>query len=303
MQDLTIYHESDKQELANVNSAPQEVDSAFLATWLHGKSEKTQRAYTSDLRKFYAYVGKPLRLVTLTDVQDFIDSLVTLKATSRARTIAVVKSCLSFALKTGYLQLNVGSVVKLPNVENKLAERIMSESQVARMLALETNTRNHAILALLYRAGLRCAELCSLTWRNLHERDESGQISVYGKGNKTRQVLLDAGTWAEVMRLKKQDTTLDDFVFQSRQSHSRTKKADRRLDESTVFRIVQASALRAGIANVSPHWMRHAHATHSLENGAPITLVQSTLGHKSIETTAKYTHVRPNASSGQYLKV
>jgi len=70
-----------------------------------------------------------------------------------------------------------------------------------------------------------------------------------------------------------------------------------------VFRMVRASALRAGIANVSPHWMRHAHATHSLENGAPITLVKDTLGHKSIETTAKYTHVRPNASSGQYLKV
>ena len=71
-----------------------------------------------------------------------------------------------------------------------------------------------------------------------------------------------------------------------------------------VFRIVQAAARRAGIeGRVSPHWMRHAHATHALENGAPITLVKETLGHKSIETTAKYTHVRPNASSGQYLKV
>jgi integrase/recombinase XerD len=156
----------------------------------------------------------------------------------------------------------------------------------------------------LYRAGLRCAELCSLTWRNLQERDEAGQIAVYGKGNKTRHVLLTQETWQEVMNLKSLTMSDTDYVFQSRQAHSRTNKADRRMDESTVFRIVQAAAARAGITgNVSPHWMRHAHATHALENGAPITLVKETLGHKSIETTAKYTHVRPNASSGQYLKV
>jgi len=193
--------------------------------------------------------------------------------------------------------------VKLPKIEDKLAERIMSEAAVARLLALETDKRNHAILALLYRAGLRCAELCSLTWRNLQERDQAGQISVYGKGGKTRYVLIDVDTWLEVMQLHKPGQSLDDYVFQSRQKGSRAGKNDRRLDESTVFLIVRAAATRAGITGCSPHWMRHAHATHSLENGAPITLVRDTLGHTSMETTAKYTHVRPNASSGQYLKV
>ena len=78
---------------------PAYIDAAFLATWLHGKSEKTQRAYTADIRKFYAHVGKPLHQVTLADVQGFIDSLLELKDTSRARTIAAVKSCFSFALE------------------------------------------------------------------------------------------------------------------------------------------------------------------------------------------------------------
>jgi integrase/recombinase XerD len=304
MQKLTIYHEPSTQELTIVETAqPQEVDAVFLDMWLFGKSPKTQRAYTSDMLRFYAYVGKPLHLVTLSDVQAFITSLSTLKASSQARTIAAVKSCLSFALKTGYLPVNVGMVVKLPKIENTLAERIMSESQIARLLALESNPRNHAILVLLYRAGLRCSELCSLTWRNLQERDAAGQVSVYGKGDKTRFVLIDVDTWQEVMSLKTPAGGADDFVFQSRQAHSRTRKNDRRLDESTVFLIVQRAATRAGIEGCSPHWMRHAHATHSLENGAPITLVQATLGHASMETTAKYTHVRPNASSGQYLKV
>lgn len=282
-----------------------EHDHTFLETWLHGKSEKTQRAYAADMLRFYREVGKLLQQVTLADLQAYGDSLVTqgLKKTSQARALATIKSALSFGVKSGYLKVNVGLLVKLPKLENKLAERIMSEQAVARMLALETNTRNHAILALLYRAGLRCAELCSLTWRNMQERDATGQVSVYGKGGETRQVLLVQTMWQEVMSLRKITDGVDDFVLQSRQMHSRTNKADRRLDESTVFRIVRAAAARADIRGVSPHWMRHAHATHSLENGAPITLVQSTLGHASMTTTAKYTHVRPNASSGQFLKV
>ncbi len=76
------------------------------------------------------------------------------------------------------------------------------------------------------------------------------------------------------------------------------------MDPSRIHQIVLAAAKRAGLSgNVSPHWFRHAHATHALENGASITLVKETLGHKSMETTAKYTHVRPNASSTTFLKV
>ncbi len=298
-----------------------QVDASFLAMWLHGKSEKTRDAYLVDMKKFYAFLNLPLQQVKLEDFQAFINSLAGLKASSRARAIASVKSALSFGVKTGYLKFNVGAVVKLPKLENKLAERIMSEQQVARMFALEENPRNHAILTLLYRAGLRAMELCNLTWRNLQDRDQAGQIAVYGKGKKTRFVLLDSATWQEVNALRTPEAGIDDYVFTSRQQRSRGRKNDRRLDESMIYRIVEEAAIRAKVAlytelepldgqlvqvtrsRVSPHWMRHAHATHSLERGAPITLVQDTLGHKSIETTAKYTHVRPNASSTQFLKV
>ncbi len=284
--------------------APAEHDATFLAMWLHGKAEPTQRAYVADIGKLYAHSGKSLRTLTLEDFQHFIDRLAPLKPATRARAIACVKSALSFGVKTGYLTFNVGAVVKLPKLENTLAERIMSEQLLAKMFALEDNPRNHAILVLLYRAGLRAAELCNLTWSKLQARDEGGQVAVFGKGKKTRFVLIDQATWDEVMSLRSSFDGPESYVFQSRQARSRAGKNGKRLDESMVHRIVHTAALRAGItANVSPHWMRHAHATHSLERGAPITLVQDTLGHSSIETTAKYTHVRPNASSGQYLKV
>ncbi len=300
---LELIHESGDHTLVELPAIAGQ-DARFLAMWLHGKAEKTQRAYCADIGKLYAHGGVSLRELRLEDFHDFINTLVDLKPSTRARTIAAVKSALSFGVKTGYLQVNIGSLVKLPKLEDTLAERIMSEQNVAKMFALEPNPRNHAILALLYRAGLRAEELCNLTWRNLSERDEAGQIAVFGKGKKTRFILLDQETWQEVTLLRPLTAALDDYVFLSRQRRSRTDKADRRIDESMIHRIVSTAARRAGIAgNVSPHWMRHAHATHSLENGAPITLVQSTLGHASIETTAKYTHVRPNASSGQYLKV
>jgi integrase/recombinase XerD len=98
-------------------------------------------------------------------------------------------------------------------------------------------------------------------------------------------------------------------------------KTDNPLDPSQVARIVEAAACRAGIAVytetiivdgkhesrqrslVSPHWMRHAHASHALDNGASIAVVKETLGHESIETTAGYTHVRPGVSSAQFLKI
>jgi integrase/recombinase XerD len=307
MKKVTIYqggHEGQDLTLIESVPTPQEQDAAFLATWLFGKSEKTQRAYTSDMHKLYTHVGKSLQDITLADFQSFIDSLADLKTTSRARAIATVKSALSFGVKTGWLTVNVGTVVKLPKLEDKLAERIMSEQSVAKLLALETNPRNHAILVLLYRAGLRAHELCNLQWRHLKERGEAGQLAIFGKGKKTRFVLLDKSTWEELQTLKPITVEPGMYVFQSRQARSRTGETHHRMDEFSIHLIIRKAAKRAGIAgNVSPHWMRHAHATHSLENGAPISLVQHTLGHKSMETTARYTHVRPNASSGHYLKV
>jgi integrase/recombinase XerD len=298
MQSVISYHEVRlMQETGETLFIHIPYDADFIKLWLHGKSYNTQTAYLLDIQRLYDLTGKSLRELTLDDFQGFADNLYHLKRSSRARIMASVKSALSFGLKIGYLQVNVGSAVELPKLENKLAERILSEQQIAKMFALEDNPRNHAILILLYRAGLRVSELCDLTWRNLQERDEAGQIAVFGKGKKTRHVLLDPSTWQEVTSLKIEKAGPDDYVFQSRKGKSR-------LDESTIHRIVASASKRAGITGkVSPHWMRHAHATHALERGAPITLVQATLGHESMETTAKYTHVRPNASSSQFLGI
>ncbi|WP_430734229.1 tyrosine-type recombinase/integrase [Fodinisporobacter ferrooxydans] len=98
------------------------------------------------------------------------------------------------------------------------------------------------------------------------------------------------------MKLR-EEAELDDPIFVSR-------KKEGQLSPSQVHRIVKAAAKRAGLGdNVSAHWLRHAHASHSLDRGAPIHLVQSTLGHASVATTGRYLHARPTDSSARYLGV
>ena len=161
------------------------------------------------------------------------------------------------------------------------------------MIALEKESRNRVLMLLLYTAGLRVSEACNLRGRNLRTRGDTGQLTIYGKGGKTRAILLPAAMWQDLLSLDALANP-DAPVFRSR-----TGKA---LDRSRVLRIVQEAAKRAGVeGGVSPHWLRHAHATHSLERGAPIHLVQATLGHASVATTSRYLHARPSQSSAEFI--
>jgi integrase/recombinase XerD len=275
-------------------------DEQVIALWLHGRPEHTRRAYRSDVATLVAFVGKPLPEVTLGDLQAWADSLAELSPASRRRRVATVKSLLSFAhLRLAYLPVDVGGALRLPKVPNRLAERLLPESAVHRMLALERVPRNHLILRLLYGAGLRVSELCDLRWQDVSARATGGQLAVHGKGEKTRHIVLPASLYDELVALRgpsyaRQYPSADQPVFQTRKG--------RAIHPVHVRRLVKRAALRAGLpAEVSPHWLRHAHATHSLERGAPIHLVKETLGHSSIATTGRYLQARPDDSSSRYL--
>jgi integrase/recombinase XerD len=186
--------------------------------------------------------------------------------------------------------------VKLPASKDTLAERILSEPDIVRILALEPKRRNQVLLRLLYIAGLRVSEIAALTWRDLQPRTDGGQVTVFGKGDKTRVVLLPSAIWRELLRFR-QGAGLDAPVFPSCRGGGH-------LHPTAIERVVLKAAQRAGVdSKVSPHWLRHSHATHALERGAPIHLVQSTLGHASVATTRRYLHARPTDSSSKYLTV
>ncbi len=275
-------------------------DDRFIALWLDGKkSVHTQEAYERDIRQFLAFIGhKPLQLVNLADLRAYEKSMQGKPAT-RNRKVAAVKGLLTFGHETGYLALNVGKAVKLDKVNRGLAQRILSVEQVIKMISLEPNKRNHALLRLLYHCGLRVSEVISLEWDVLVDRNGKGQLTVIGKGNKERTIMIEADMWHELMALKAQATGPE--VFTSR-GNGRGK--DRKLSRAQVWQIVHRAAKRAGIAKpVSPHWFRHAHASHSLNQGAPISLVKETLGHETLATTGLYTHAMPEQSSSKYLSM
>jgi integrase/recombinase XerD len=279
---------------------PGEVEARLVELWAHGRSPHTQRAYQADWGAFRAFSRVPLHQVTLGDVQAYADHLTArgLAPASRARRLAAVKSLFTFALSLGVLRVNPAAPIRLPPVRARLAERILSEADVHRMLALTTRPRNHALLLLLYAAGLRVSEACSLRWRDLTPRtgEETGQVTVWGKGAKERTVLLPASVWRALTSLRTPRSLENDPVFTAHPGVGAP------LSTSQAGRVVRAAARRAGItANVSPHWLRHAHASHALDRGAPASLVQATLGHAALTTTGLYLHARPNDSSARYL--
>ena len=269
-------------------------DPHLIELWLHGRPKNTRRAYRREVTRFIDHVQKPLRTVRLADLQEFSDSLrESLKQSSANRALTAIKSLVGFGFRLGYFPFDVGRAMKLAACRDELAERILAETEVLRIISLEPNPRNRAILLTLYAGGFRVSEVCSLKWRHLHERDNAGYITVFGKGGKTRTVLMPQSVWEALQNLE-QNPSPEGPVFRSR------KKGH--LDESAVWRMVKKASKRAGIDKaVSCHWFRHAHGSHALERGCPIHLVQATLGHASIATTGRYLHARPTDSSGNYL--
>nr|WP_246681729.1 tyrosine-type recombinase/integrase [Methylobacterium sp. L1A1] len=273
-------------------------DDHLVGMWVaRHTSPHTRRNYQRQADRFRAFVRKPLPLVRLDDLQAYLASLDGMAPATRANATAAIKSLFSFAQEIGYVRFNIGKAVKAAPVKNTLAERIMSETDAMRMVSLVDAPRDRALLTLLYGGGLRISEACTLRWRDLTERDGgAAQVVVYGKGGKTRVVLLSANTWRTLLG-QRGDAGPDDPVFRSRKKGEciQTRQADR---------IVKAAAARAGLsAEVSAHWLRHAHASHALDRGAPISLVQATLGHASVATTGRYTHARPSESSARFLGV
>ena len=269
-------------------------DGQLIGIWLHGRSPHTQRAYAADVARLRARTGKPLAATTLPDLQDFADSVAQLSPASRYRALSAVKSLLAFGHRLGYLPFDVGRALRLPTVRGRLAERILPEAGIHRMLSLEPGERNRAILTLLYASGIRVSELCGLRWRDVQAHGGGAQITVFGKGGKTRAILLPASVWQQLTGLRGEDDGTQPLF--------RSRKKGAALTPVGVLRIVRRAARRAGIEGaVSPHWLRHAHASHALDRGAPIHLVQATLGHASITTTGRYLHARPADSSSRFL--
>jgi integrase/recombinase XerD len=258
----------------------------------------TRKTYETEARRFFSYLkGTRLKEVRVAELLKFQAALSETRATSSvALTLSVVRAIFSFGFRLGYLERDLGSFLKPPRVDRSLNERILSESEVQRLFAAARPDRDRLLLKTIYVAGLRISEALTLTCADLTVREDGGQITVHGKGGRVREVLLPAGLFLELQEFVSERSGSAEFLFSSRN------RAKSPLSRFQAFRVLKDAALKAGLPEtVSPHWLRHAHATHALERGCPVHLVQGTLGHSSLSVTGRYLHARPEDSSARYL--
>ncbi len=252
-----------------------------------GYSSNTLSAYRNDLGQFFHYIGKKeLAGIGLEAVRGFIASLYRgRQAASIMRKVSTLKSFFRFLVRKKVLEGSPLDSVSLPKVPKKVP-RFLIVDEAFKLVdsptrqASKESARDRAILELLYGSGLRVGELVRL--RTDQVDLEEGWVKVIGKGRKERMVPLISSAKEALQRyLKGMDTNKRGNSL--RLFH---------LTERTVQRMVRRYGLKAGITKrVTPHTLRHSYATHLLEGGADLRGIQELLGHSSLSTTQRYTHV------------
>jgi len=265
----------------------------IVELWLSRKAKKTQKSYRYDILQFLAFVrNKHLSEITLPDLVDYLNNLEHLAKATQARKLAAIKSLLSFAYRSGFTVVNVGAAMESVRVPNELANRILTETEVFRMIEYTEKPRDKALIRFLYSTAVRVEEAHEMTWKDLN----NGVLTVHGKGGKNRFIRLTDEMIELLESIRPENWDPDDPIWVSQKGNP--------LSTCRMWAIVKQAAKRAGIKKeVSPHFMRHSHATHALDRGAPIHLVQAQLGHVSLATTSKYVHVRPDDTSSRYLPI
>ena len=257
----------------------------------------TVEAYIGDVNKLMAFFGDAGRLliVTLGDLREFLSAMadVGVNARSQARIISSLRSFYGFLKLDGYIESDPTELLRSPKIGVRLPDVLTLEEIDDIINAIDLATpegqRNRAIIEVLYSCGLRVSELCSLRMSDLYLKEQF--IRVTGKGDKQRLVPISSRAIAELEAYFEDRNRIaikrgyEDYVFIS----ERLKKP---LSRITVFYHIKELVERLGIKkSVSPHTFRHSFATHLLEGGANLRVIQVMLGHESISTTEIYTHI------------
>lgn len=265
-----------------------------------GLSENSKEAYLHDLGLLTDYLdakGENLLDVKLEDLIDFVIELgeLGLSATSQGRVISGVKSFYKFLIYNDILDTDPTLMLETPKAARKLPE-VLTLDEIERIedaidLSKDEGQRNLAMIEVLYGSGLRVSELINLKLSNVHV-DEKYML-VEGKGSKQRLVPLSEEAIKQIEFWMQDRCHLpikpgnEDYLFLNRRGA--------KLTRVMILIIVKDLAERAGIKkNISPHTFRHSFATHLLEGGANLRLIQMMLGHENLVTTEIYTHLDLN---------
>lgn len=264
--------------------------------WEHGLSDNTLSAYRTDLVKFQQFAqsqGDGILDVSRESVENYLSYRREqgLKARSTARSISSLRRLYAYLLAEKLISNNPMQLIALPKLENPLpktlterdVDALLDEPDIEQPIEL----RDKAMLELLYATGLRVSELVGLHLENVNQRQ--GVVRVFGKGNKERLVPMGqaADHYLELYRKLARPALLkaqSEVMFVSNRGVEMTRQ--------TFWHRIKLYGKRAGIRkSLSPHTLRHAFATHLLNHGADLRVVQLLLGHSDLSTTQIYTHI------------
>ncbi len=262
-------------------------------------SPNTLAAYTQDLKAFSAYLepqGVPLEKATHLHIRGFLGvQSVTHKPTTRARRLAALKSFYRFLTRRKLIETSPARRVKAPKLPQRLPRAVPIDETFALLAAPDEERilglRDRAMLEVLYGGGLRVSELVGLSLKDLDPK--SGFVRVLGKGNKERLCPINEGALEAVQAY----LAVRGALLAKPSKHAAPEALflnfrGGRLTARSMARHLKRYAQELGLnRNVSPHSLRHSFATHLLAGGADIRSIQELLGHASLSTTQRYTHV------------
>lgn len=262
-------------------------------------TNNTVMSYLKDVNLFYNFIEKDLIMVTNEDIKRYLKELSNLSNATISHILSSLTSFYNFLEKINVITINPTENIDHPKLDKKIPSYLTIE-EITKLLDVDINNefdaRNKAILELLYSTGLRISELTGLEMSNVDLDDCI--IRVMGKGRKERIIPLgdfaiDAlKTYIVYYRplLNKKGST---YIFLNNRGGILTRQF--------IFKIIKLECTKKGInKKVSPHTLRHTFATHLLNNGADLRIIQDLLGHENLSTTQIYTHIVNNQLKNDY---
>ena len=248
---------------------------------IRGFSPLTARNYSFFVEKFLKRTNKPAEDVNEDDAKAYLADIFDSKSKN---TVMLAAASLKFFFKE--ILGKEFANVRMPKKDSKLPE-VLTKDEVKKMIASADNQKSRLIISLLYSTGLRVSELVNLKVEDVNFAEKTGWVR-HGKGAKDRLFVLSENVAREI----------ESYAREREQKYIFSKEEP--LTTRNIQKIIKGTKIRAGISKrVTPHTLRHSFATHLLEQGTDIRLIQTMLGHSSLSTTQVYTHV----SSEQIKKV
>lgn len=265
---------------------------------LRGRRPGTLQAYEEFLERFLQTVRKPVDAISTGDIRQFLmaEEARGNKTTTIATKIACLRSFFGWLEREEYIQKNPMRRIDRPKLP-PAAPKFLSHDEIEalREAAAAKSLMDQLIVEMLYSSGLRVSELIALDWDDIDFANKQAIVRE-GKGGKSRVVPLSTRAVRLLKRYRKTRRDEDLCVFRSREKNRMTKA-------TVEYRVKELGKLASVQQRVTPHRLRHSQATHLLEAGMPIDMIQKILGHASISTTQVYARTQMTGVEQYYRRV